>query len=254
MPKFPYHLQQYEQKYKLPSVLTEVSGVADLGDGELACIQDEKGIVYIYSIKEEKIKDKIRFAKDNDYEDLEVVGTTVYVLRSDGNIFEIKDFRGTNQVTEYSTPLEEKNDAEGMCYNSQTNSLWIACKARSGLGKHVSGFRAVYGFNLDTKKLSEKPVIALDIEHLQDLAGKEIPFEPSGIAIHPITGDKYIISSVGLVLVVLDSQDEIKHLQSLDHKGFKQPEGIFFTRNGDLYLSNEGRGGKGNILHFRYIQ
>lgn len=251
---FPYQLQQYTQKYKLPSDLVEVSGIAVLGENELVCVQDEKGVIFTYNLVEEKVVDKYKFAKNGDFEDIEVVGSTIYVLRSDGVIFQVSDFGGGNQVKELDNPLNEKNDTEGLGYRSESNSLWIACKARSGIGKHVVGFRAIYSYSIDNQKLSEKPIATIDLEHLEELADARLPFEPSGIAIHPITGDTYIISSVGKALVVLDSQGEIKHLQSLNHKGFKQPEGICFTKNGDLFISNEGRGGKGNILKFNYIQ
>ena len=251
---FPYKLQQYTKKYKLPSKLVEISGISFMNEEELACIQDEKGILFTFNLKKEKVVNELRFTKNGDFEDVEIIGNTAYVLRSDGVIFKVDLVEGNNGVVELDNPLNEKNDTEGLGYDSETNSLLIACKARSGIGKHVVGFRAIYAYNLDSQQLSEKPIYAIDLEHLEELADARVPFEPSGVAIHPITGDTYIISSVGKALIVLDSQGEIKHLQSLNHKGFKQPEGICFAKNGDMYISNEGRGGKGNILSFDYIQ
>ncbi|MGB0523967.1 MAG: SdiA-regulated domain-containing protein [Flammeovirgaceae bacterium] len=251
---FPYRLQYYSNKYKLPGFLEEISGISYLGNNLLACIQDEKGLVYIYSLAEEKVTQDIRFADNGDFEDIAVVGNAAYVLRSDGVLFQIDDFDGSNRVTKLETPLTSRNDTEGLCFHSESNSLWIACKAQSGIGKHVSGFRAAYSYSLGSQRLSEKPIIAIDLAYLEELAEQRLSFEPSGIAIHPITGHTYMISSVGKVLIVLDSQNEIIHLQSLSHKGFKQPEGICFAENGDLFISNEGRGGKGNVLRFEYIQ
>lgn len=251
---FPYKIEAYTKKYKLPKELEEISGISDLGNGLMACVQDEKGKVYVYSLVDEAIQKEIRFAKNGDFEDVSVAGNTVYSLRSDGMIYQIDDFDGANQVTELETPLRASNDTEGMCYHSASNSLWIACKAASGINEHVKGTRAIYAFHLANKSLSANPIITIDLEHLSALAGNRVPFEPSGIAIHPVTGNTYIISSVGRVLIVLDSQGEVIHMQSLQQKGFKQPEGICFTANGDMYISNEGRGGKANILYFKYLK
>lgn len=251
---FPYQLEHYSSKFKVPSRLTEISGISDMGNGLIATIQDEDGIVFIYSLTEEKVVREIKFAKSGDYEDIEIVGNIAYVLRSDGNIYKIDDFDGANIVSVIETPLKSKNDTEGMCYDRQSNSLWIACKSAAGIGKRIAGLRSVYAFDLTNEQFIEQPVIKVDLERLSEVGETNVPFEPSGIAIHPITGDKYLISSVGRVLLVLDSQNEIKHLRSLRQKGFKQPEGICFTKNGNMYLSNEGKGGKGNILKFNYIE
>ena len=40
---------------------------------------------------------------------------------------------------------------------------------------------------------------------------------------------------------------------NLDPNVFKQPEGIAFDSTGNLFITNEGRRGKGNILEFKLI-
>jgi DNA-binding beta-propeller fold protein YncE len=80
----------------------------------------------------------------------------------------------------------------------------------------------------------------------------EKKFAPSGIAIHPATKDIYVISSAGKQLLILSAAGKIKSSHKLNSKHFTQPEGISFSANGDLYISNEGKGGNGNILLFRY--
>ena len=60
-----------------------------------------------------------------------------------------------------------------------------------------------------------------------------------------------MISSVGKLLVVLDRDGYILGVHALDPNLFRQPEGICFSPEGDLYISNEGRGGKGYVLKFK---
>ena len=76
-------------------------------------------------------------------------------------------------------------------------------------------------------------------------------FRPSAIAIHPLTDEIYITSSVGKLLVVLDREGLISDVHALNPALFRQPEGICFSPEGDLYISNEGKEGKGYILKFK---
>ncbi|MEL6720372.1 MAG: SdiA-regulated domain-containing protein, partial [Bacteroidota bacterium] len=76
-------------------------------------------------------------------------------------------------------------------------------------------------------------------------------FAPSAIAIHPITKDWYILSSVGKLLVVLDQEGNIQNVEKLSARLMKQPEGLCFDTNGDLFITSEGDGGKGRL--FKYV-
>src|SRR5204863_2389137 len=89
--------------------------------------------------------------------------------------------------------------------------------------------------------------------HFYTKAGAVHTFEPSGIAIHPVTRDLYIISSVGKVLVIISPDGHLSNVIQLNPKVFKQPEGIAFNSKGDLFITNEGKQGKGNILEFNII-
>ncbi len=80
---------------------------------------------------------------------------------------------------------------------------------------------------------------------------EKIDFAPSAIAVHPLTGDIYLIGTVGKLLLIYSSEGQLKNIQRLEGKYFIQPEGLCITVNGDIYISNEGRYGKGNILLFR---
>ena len=60
-----------------------------------------------------------------------------------------------------------------------------------------------------------------------------------------------MISNIGKLLIVMDRRGEILDIHALDIKLFRQPEGICFSPSGDLFISNEGQGGKGYILKFK---
>ena len=75
-------------------------------------------------------------------------------------------------------------------------------------------------------------------------------FKPSGIAVHPKTGQTFIIASDGKKLLVLSEKGQKEALISLNPKTYRQPEGICFSPDGDLFISSEGKDGDGYILRF----
>ena len=74
---------------------------------------------------------------------------------------------------------------------------------------------------------------------------------PSGISIHPLNGDMYIIDGRDPKLLIMDAAGTIKKLYLLNTKQFLQPEGITFSTAGDLFISNEGTKQPGNILQVK---
>ena len=102
----PYDLGAPSAKYILPGCLTEISGISYYSPDKIACIQDEKGFIYLYDVKSKKIASTCKFGNSGDYEDIAVVGDTAYVLRSDGVIFRVEDFTNPyRRVRKISTSL-----------------------------------------------------------------------------------------------------------------------------------------------------
>ncbi|RYZ91706.1 MAG: SdiA-regulated family protein, partial [Sphingobacteriaceae bacterium] len=85
-----------------------------------------------------------------------------------------------------------------------------------------------------------------------DTEKKKTKFAPSALAKNPRTGEWYIVSSVNKLLVVADANWKVKQTYPLSVSIFPQPEGIAFDKSNNLYISNEGNLGNGNILKFVY--
>jgi uncharacterized protein YjiK len=87
---------------------------------------------------------------------------------------------------------------------------------------------------------------------VMNIMGKaKIDIRPSAAAIHPKTGDLYIISSQDKLLIIM-KDGVVKASYKLPKKTFRQPEGLTFAPNGDMYISNEAAEAIANILAFRY--
>lgn len=235
------------QKWDMPKRLREISGLVYLDAERFAAIQDEEGIIFIYNRGSEKIEKEIPFAADGDYEDIALVGNTAYVVRSDGRLFEVDMDKGKSSVQEYKTPLTAKHNVEGLCFDKANNRLLLAIKDKEP-GK--PGYKGIYAFDLQSKKLRDEPVYKIDLKHEVFKEGggkKEKEIKPSAIGIHPTSGDIYVTDGPSSRLLVMDRNGKIKNLYQLG-KQFAQPEGITFSPKGEIFISNEGPKDPGNIL------
>lgn len=249
---FPYQLAVPDESWKLPETLVEISGVSVIDNQRLACVQDEKGIIYIFNLKAREVELEIEIGDDGDYEAIEIIENDGWDLQSNGTLYKVTDYlkKAEPSVKKYTTALSGKNDAEGLAYDPVTKNLLIACKGDPFLDeKKGSGFKAIYSFNLGTKLLDLKPFLLINMDTIKYYKG-DTTFKPSGIAIQPTTGNVFILGSVGKLLLVLSRKGEMLAMIKLNPKIFRQPEGICFSSDGKLYIANEGDGQEGTILEF----
>lgn len=248
---FPFNFDRIRRVVDLPNDLREISGLC-IGNrpDELFSIQDEDGEIFIINTRSGNITDRFQFDKDRDYEGITRKGDTIYVLERDGDIHHFV-FAGAQQEYEadkLETELGYTNDTEGIAYDSLTNSLLIVPKERElNPADAENRRRGVYSFDLNRRKLDTRPAYYIDEMEVGRIVfdkGRRYIIKPSGIAVDPLTGEIYVISSVGGILVVIDRESEIKHVELLEKNTFRQPEGITFDATGNLYISSEGRSGR----------
>jgi hypothetical protein len=194
----------------------------------------------------------------------------MYILRSDGTIFEINEFQSPNyKTTTHQTSIPAPNN-EGFCYDKANNRLLIGCKGKLGKGKEFKDLRAIYGFDLHEKIIGEKPVFEFDVAEIKAYAERnnlDIPYkekkntrEPdikfmiSGLCIHPITKELYILSAADHLLFIYGMNGELKHIEVLDKHLFNKAEGLAFLPDGSLYISNEGQDKHPTLLEFKYTK
>ena len=238
------------KKWDMPPVLQEVSGIAWLGNNRFACVQDEAGVIFVYNTGTAKIEKQISFGAAGDYEGIALAGKTAYIVRSDGKIFAVNTLDSPQpEIEEFTTPLTANNNVEGITYDQKNKRLLLAIK---GAETGSRSFKGVYAFDLNTKKLLPEPIFKLNLADsaLSGYKGKNLnnAIQPSEIAVHPLTGLIYITEATNPQLFVLQPDGKIKSRFKLDGGAFSQPEGLAFSPEGDLYISNEGKKGYGNIL------
>lgn len=263
-----YDLNNPDETFILPSVLHEISGIAVIDSSSVACVQDENGIVFVYNVRGKGIINYVTFHGNGDYEGITNANGIFYVLRSDGTLFIVDNLESDEPAVEIRLMELPKNDYEGLCYDHKNNRLLIAPKEKIE-NKYKTGIRhGIFGFDLDKEVLLNDPVIAFDMSEIRKNAAKndlfmepeksnknkgkmpEIKFNPSAIGINPVSGKLFLLSSSDLILFVFEPDGTIDNIFRLDPEIFKMPEGITFFENGDMLISNEGRGGVPTILRF----
>lgn len=230
--------------WELPDGLEEVSGIAFSGKSRVACIQDEKGIIFIYDLKSSKIVKEIPFAGPGDYEGIAVSGSTAFVLRSDGSIFKVEEFLTDPKVEKWLTPLSRKQDVEGLYFEKEAGRLLLAIKEKD---QNSGKYKGIYSFDLRKKRMNREPVMRIMLDHqvFKGLKEKKMAnnFKPSEIHKDPGTGNYLLLEGESPKLLLLDKEGNPIKLYVLDKEKFPQPEGLAFDSEGNMFISNEGNPG-----------
>jgi len=176
----------------------------------------------------------------------------VYALWSHGVLFKIGDWQTNPSVEKIKTFLSKDNNTEGLCYDPVSQKLLIACKDASNVATEKKTTKAVYQFDMAENKLSEQPFLLIHKKDFEAASDQKIGFNPSAIAIHPITHDIYLLSTRENKCMAVYSHDGVfKTVQFIDAGLMPQPEGICFSPEGILYISSEGKkGDPGNLFEF----
>lgn len=241
--------------HKLDPQLKEISGLAwDNKLDEFLAHNDEKGKLFYLDKETKIIKSVVSFGEKGDYEDVVVVNSVPYILRSDGLVIKImKDSTGQVSSMELGKPaIGAPNDFETMYYDPARKALVIICKNCETDHKQQVSAYACY---LDSTGFDSNPVYTISTAAIKAAAPiKSGRFQPSAAAIHPVLKKLFILSSASSQLVITDLDGKPEGVYELGKKLFPQPEGLTFKSNGDMYISNEGRAEKATILRFPYIK
>jgi uncharacterized protein YjiK len=230
---------------KLPAELKEISGMAMTPDGRMFAEQDEAGIVYQIDYKNGNILKKFTLGNPpikKDFEDIAYGNNKFYLMHSNGDIYEFNEGDDGESVDYkvYKTGLIKQNDIEGMCYDKETNSLLLACKGTSGV--EDDNDKAVYSFSLDSMKINTEPKFMLMKSDIKSY------FNPSGIERDPKTETFFIIAANGNEIVEISKDGKFLGKEKLPKSVHVQPEGITFSSDGTLFISNEGKDDSGTIV------
>jgi len=253
--KANYSLHNPSYVSHMPKLLREISGIVITDNNTIFCVQDELGTVFEYDLKEEKIISSHRFTDIGDFEDLAINKQTIYILRSDGNIF-IYDL---NNKTSISQAMLQTNslDNEGLFY--QDGYLYLACKEAEVTSSENT--RMIY--RTPVNHLDEmEAFLEIDNDEIETFVKDNYPeidlksfeFNPSALAFHPFTKELYVLSASDRFIAIFKNKN-LHNVFPLSSEIYYQPEGLSFDDKGNMYISSEGdKKGyiSGSIQQFKY--
>lgn len=225
----------------LDDALLEISGLCYYPkDTSVFAISDENGYLFKIHLNKKIVTQGWHFGKSHDYESVIYRNGLFYVLASNGDIHEIKfSDKGdtiTSQTTLFDPSGKRKDEFESLYYDAQRNSLVLICKK---CGDDKANEVSAWAYQPETATFTPS-VFVIDSKPIAAKTGqKKLKFEPSAATINPVTGDVWILSSANEMLVITDRNGNCKEAYLLNPGLFTQPEGIAFTPNGDLMISNE---------------
>ena len=229
------------QRLDLGSKLDEISGICWVNDSIMLANNDESGKIYAINLK--NLRDyeynNIRFGEKDDYEDIVKVGDTIFVLIATGSIVKVTEFKSKETIKSavVATVPGKNNEFESMFYDDQIHSLILLCKT---CHKEKDQVRTAYRYDLASQTLIDTPYFTVDVNEIRRLLdNSRNEFKPSAAAINPVQNKIYIVASVGKVLVVTDRKGKVEQAFPISPTMFPQPEGLTFSPNGDLFISNE---------------
>lgn len=244
-----YDLENPDETFKLPEYLSEVSALTYYGEDRLAMLNDETGSMFVYNVDLNEMSQRVRFKGNGDFEGIERIGDHIYAIESKGSLFKFKvNMEGV--VEKIETPFKKSNNVEGLGYDPFKNQLLFGLKDSGDVGNFDVKGRAIYSYDLETETFLEAPSFVILKKDLERVVGKEFRFKPSGLAVHPRTGELYVLSANDRAIIVFNADGSPKNLTRLKRKNFPQPEGIAFFPDGTLFIANEVEDEGGTILKF----
>ncbi len=233
----------------LPKKLNEISGLTVTADDRLFSHNDEVGAVYEVDLSTGKIINEFYLGKKKikkDFEGIAVVKDSLFMVTSSGVIYKYcySDNKKNVDYKKFKTSLSAKNNVEGLCYDKATNSLLLACKDYAG--KNLKDYKPIFSFDLSRYKLQEEPRFLINLDSLKNKFNIN-NFSPTGIEVHPNSGNVFVLSSHEKVIVELSSNGELLNAVKLKTKNHRQPEGITFLLNLSLLISDEGQNKKAKV-------
>jgi uncharacterized protein YjiK len=258
-----YDLDKPDEVFFMDGDLQEISGLTVSGH-YLAAVEDENGKLYFLNPQNGKIEEDAKFWKDGDFEGIETVGTSLFALKSNGNLYQVEGIKPDEDDTEkFDLGFSGDDNFEGLGYQPETDMLLLSAKRSPQARKKeiyaispqelVAGRQARQVHVIDQSELRQY-VLKKEKRWIdrvtQRLATAAYSFNPSAIAVHPRTGEIYVLSSPNPQLLVLNKNWKIKALVFLDPLKFKQPEAICFDFEETLFIANEGKDGRANVLKF----
>ena len=244
-----YLAQDPAQQFFLPQGLSEVSGLAVASADTVYAHDDEYGIVYEIDLRHEKVVKAFALGKPTvkgDFEDIAVRAGYVYLLTSDGRIFEAPkgEHRKRVHYNVYDTGVADRCETEGLANGPTDDEFLILCKKphQAALKERL----VIYAWNLRDHLHTVTAWLDVPLDGLVEELD-QANFHPSAFIWRREQGTLLIVSAKNHMAIEIDQQGHLIARTKLRKELHPQPEGLALMPDGRLIVSDEGQRGRGKI-------
>lgn len=275
---------------KLPSELTEISGIALSPDGRLFAHGDEEGTLWeldgpagrirkSFSIgatgtdatgageegdgekkgkKDKKGKtgrDSVQEARSGvvvaDFEDLAIVGDRFFLVTSGGRLHEFKEGADGARVPHTVVPTGLEERCEVEGLAYDESANALLLLCKQELPKKTAPARvAIYAWSLDDSRLAPEP--KLQVSHASLASRLESGrFSGSAMAFVPGTRALMLVAGPQKAFAEVTMDGRVITAGSLASAAHRQPEGLAFASDGTLLIADEGAGEQATLTAYR---
>ena len=227
-------------RWVLPASLREISGLVITKSGNLLVQGDEVGAIWQLDyrrgilVKQFFLGDK---AQHGDFEGITVVNDTLFMLTSNGKIYQFQEGADNAHVPfrVFDTGLKNMCEFEGIAFDPSINSLLLACKQISN--EDVRDALVIYRWSLKSGSGARLSKLTVPLATVIGTNGWKT-LHPSDISIDPLTGNYVLVASEEKALIAITPAGAVVFahpLPALHH----HPEGVAITEDSILVVSDE---------------
>jgi uncharacterized protein YjiK len=236
----------------MPPELREISGLALTADGRILAHDDEVAKIYVIDPRRGILLKSFTLGTGmrGDFESITVPVTDIYMLASNGVLFQFQEGADGAGVPYSAVDLHLGNECEFESMVYQADSNWLVMPCKNAKDKSLAHNLVVYRWKLagpDSQKLS---MITVPFAQLVG-NNKWKNLHPSDITIDPTTGNFVMISSHEEALVETTRTWDLVRAEVLPH-GHNQPEGVAITKDSLLMISDEATRKPAAITLYRW--
>jgi uncharacterized protein YjiK len=228
-------------RWVVPVGLSEISGLALTPDQRLLAHDDERGAVSEIDYRRGVVVKQFLLGKPHtvhgDFEGITVAGDRIFLLASNGNLYEFKEGAAGERVdyTVHDTHLGKECEFEGVAYDPAIASLLLACK--HVYSKELKNLLVIYRWKLDQGDGPRLTTLTVPLDQATGANGWKT-LHPSDITVDPMTGNYVLIASQQQALIEMSPAGVV--LQSRTLPGLHDmAEGVAITRDSILIISDE---------------
>jgi uncharacterized protein YjiK len=236
----------------MPPELREISGLVLTPDGRILAHDDEVSKIYAIDprtgvlLKQFTLGSGIR----GDFESIAMAGNNIYLLESDGVLYQFQEGDDGAGVPYSVVDLHLKKQCEFESMVYQADSNWLVMPCKNAKDKSLEHNLVIYRWKLDGPQNSRLSMITIPFAQLIG-SNKWKSLHPSDITIDPATGNFVMITSHEKALIEMTPTGDLVRSEPLP-EGHNQPEGIAITKDSILMVSDEATRNPAAITLYRW--